>query len=249
MSLRSRRRFRSGWRRMPTAISRGIYYVDDNGRMEYVRSARSDDGVLTVSVAHFSKYAALQVDAAFTDVPSAHWAWKAVRSLAAKQVVNGTAPARFDPSRQVTRAEFAAMLSRSLGLAAPQKEASPFGDVAPGVWYGDAVAAAAEAGIVNGRSASAFAPNEGITREEMAVMLMRAYDYANADAASAAGDAETGAAAPFADAAAFSGWAAGAIDRAAGLGLLSGRDGRVFDAKSGLTRAESAQALYKLLDL
>ncbi|MFD2330334.1 alpha-amylase family glycosyl hydrolase [Cohnella sp. GCM10020058] len=223
----------------------GLYYVDDDGKLEYVRGTWSDDDVLTAYVTHFSKYALLQIDAAFADVPTGHWAWTAVRSLAAKQIVNGTDASRYEPARGVTRAEFAAMLSRALGLAAPQQKA-PFADVASGAWYEDAVSAAAEAGIVSGRSASAFAPNEGITREEMAVMLMRAYDYADdagADRVSAA------AAEPFADASGFSAWASEAIGRAAGLGLLSGRDGHVFAAKSGLTRAESAQALFRLLGL
>lgn len=136
----------------------------------------------------------------------------------------------------------------------------PFADIAQGAWYGDAVAAAAEAGIVNGRSDSEFAPNEGITREEMAVMLMRAYAYEHSSAQAAAlsvtakpsTDAQAHApsvSGPFADASSFSGWAADSIAGAAELGLLSGRDGHVFDPSSGLTRAESAQAVYKLLQL
>lgn len=55
---------------------------------------------------------------------------------------------------------------------------TPFDDVAAGQWYAQAIAAAAEAGIVNGIDAANFAPDAEIKRQEMAAMIVRAYEYA-----------------------------------------------------------------------
>ncbi|MEK0314248.1 alpha-amylase family glycosyl hydrolase [Cohnella sp. 56] len=219
-----------------------LYEVNADGKLSYVRGTWTADGSLRAAVSHFGKYAALQVDASFADVPAGHWAAQAVTSLAAKLIVNGKGEGGYAPAAAVTRAEFAAMLSRALGLKAPDGGAT-FADVGTGAWYAADVAAAVEAGLVNGRGSDRFAPNERVTREEMAVMLMRAYDYAGG----AASEVPGGAGAAFGDADAFSGWATASIARAAEAGLLSGRDSGKFDAKAGLTRAESAQALYRLL--
>ncbi|WP_308637938.1 alpha-amylase family glycosyl hydrolase [Paenibacillus silvisoli] len=223
----------------------GIYYIADNGKLEYVGGQLSEDGKsMTVEIYHFSIYAALEYDLTYADVTASHWAASMIRELTAKHVVTGTGAGRFEPGRSVTRAEFAALLVRALGLKAAAKPAA-FADVASGAWYAEAVAAAAEAGLVRGRSAASFAPGDTISREEMAVMLMRAYAAKQGKAAAAGGEAELS----FADAAAISGWAADAVKEAAKLGFLNGKaDGR-FDPQGSTSRAESAKAIYKLLGL
>ncbi|RAP73188.1 alpha-amylase [Paenibacillus montanisoli] len=218
----------------------GIYYLADNGKLEYVGGKLSEDGLtMTAEIYHFSSYGILEYDKTFTDVSASHWAASMIRELTAKHVVSGAGSGLFEPSRSVTRAEFAALLVRALDL----KAANPasFADVASDAWYAEAIAAAAEAGLVHGRSASLFAPNETITREEMAVMLMRAYEAKNGK--TEGGHAELS----FNDAAAISGWARDAVKGAVKLGFLNGKDGGVFDPQSSTTRAESAKVIYKLL--
>lgn|GEM_PF-363388 len=218
----------------------GVYYIADDGTLEYV-GGKLVDGKMVVDVSHFSKYAVLSFDKSFDDVSDSFWAAPVIKMMAAKHIVQGVSDSAFAPQRQVTRAEFAAFLVRALGLTATSPAA--FADVSAGDWYAGDVAAASEAGLINGRSADSFAPNDTITREEMAAMLVRAYAHSRGAAAADA----AGAAAAFADQAEISAWAQDAVRAAQALGLLNGRDNGAFVPQGAATRAESAQALARLL--
>jgi len=220
----------------------GIYYIGDDGELAYAGGMRKGK-VLTAKVKHFSKYGVLTVDKSFADVGSGHWALMPIKSLAAKSVLEGVSVAAFEPGRSITRAEFAAVLARALQLEAPAASDGGFADVPPGAWYAGAVRAAAAAGIVTGRSADAFDPNATITRQEMAVMLVRAYRYAQPGRELGEAGGLT-----FEDAGSISDWAVDAVRDASSSGLLSGRAGNEFAPHARLTRAEAAQAVYALLE-
>ncbi|MNI80085.1 Endoglucanase precursor [compost metagenome] len=131
------------------------------------------------------------------------------------------------------------MLARALGLEAQQ--ASAFTDVDSGAWYADAVAAVSGAGLVLGRSPEAFAPEHSITREEMAVMVVRTYEYMRGV------QAESVTAGAFSDASLIHDWAQEAVGFAAQTGLLQGRGNQQFAPQETVTRAESAQVIFNLL--
>lgn len=207
------------------AKSGGIYYIADNGKLEYV-PAKYISGVLTASISHFSKYAVLELNRTFTDVPANHWANDVIKELAAKLLVQGTNSDKFEPSRAVTRAEFTSMLVQSLGLTATGT--TNLTDVAPGAWYAEPIAAAYKVGIVNGRSASTFEPSAKITREEITVMLMKVYELKNDKAQTPA--AESG----FTDMNLVSDWAALSVNEAAALGLIQGQSQGLFAPKRSL---------------
>lgn len=217
----------------------GLYYVSGDGRIVYAGNGKEGTS-LSADVNHFSTYGIIRYNKNFTDVPSSHWASAAVQELAAKQVIEGVSATSFAPNATVTRAQFAAMLVRALGWEATGT--STFADVAGDSWYSAAVATAVRGGIVNGRSATTFAPNEMITREEMTVMLVRAYSKRSGTPALAAAEP-----AAFKDAAAISGWAKAAVDAAFELKLLQGDGKGSFLPRGNATRAESAQVIYKLL--
>lgn len=217
----------------------GVYYLADNGTLEYVGGVLNGD-VLTAQVKHFSKYAALEIDKSFADVPASHWASAAIKSLTAKQIVTGVTDTKYQPNSKVSRAEFTALLARALGLQAGDHAA--FADVKAGAWYASYVDAAVKAGIVTGRSKDTFAPNETISREEMAVMLIRALEVKQGKKVDA-----TVSAGAFADATKISSWAAAYVNAAASLELLQGKENHQFDPQGFMTRAESAQVIYKLL--
>ncbi|WP_123039209.1 alpha-amylase family glycosyl hydrolase [Cohnella candidum] len=216
----------------------GVYYVADDGSLEYDGGKLNADGTITAEIRHFSNYAVLEYDKRFSDVPVNHWAAGVIRQLAAKHILTGVTDTAFEPERKVTRAEFASLLVNAMGLKA--SKSSAFEDVEVGAWYASSVAAASETGIVNGRTSTMFAPNQTITREEMAVMLMRAYAVKHGK------PADSQATLAFADAQTISKWAKPSIQTAVDLGLLHGSGNR-FAPKSGTTRAESAQAIYQLL--
>lgn len=219
----------------------GVYFIGDDGKLEYAGGDWNGSEV-SAKVRHFSKYAVLRVDKTFADVGPSHWALRAVRALAAKQVVKGMENEQFIPSRSMARAEFTAMLVRALRLPTGEEAAVPFGDVPADTWYAGDVAAAYAAGIVNGKSSSAFEPNAAMTRSEMAVMLMRAYRHSTV-----ADKAANRLSVAFRDTAGLRPWAAEAIADAAGLGLLKGRSDHTFEPAALVTRAEGAQAIYNLL--
>jgi len=219
----------------------GVYYIADDGKLEYI-GGTYENGVLTAQANHFSAYAVLQVNRTFADVPQAHWASQAIASLASKLIVTGTGDDRFEPERAVTRAEFATMLTRSLRLPAPAT-ASPFMDVPATASYAEAIHAAYAAGIVQGTGdGKTFAPNRTITRQEMAVMVLRAYRYLHPDAAPVSSNGLI-----FNDTTSIEGWALPAVEQTVSLALLKGRDGNRFAPLATLTRAEAAQVTATLL--
>ncbi|HDR3889380.1 TPA: S-layer homology domain-containing protein [Bacillus cereus] len=99
-----------------------------------------------------------------------------MRSLITKGILMGYGENVYAPDKQVTRAEFATLIARSLNLP---KADSNFKDVPPSYGLYDGVSRAFGAKIINGRTNETFSPNDVITREEMAIMVKRALDYKN----------------------------------------------------------------------
>ncbi|MBR2490126.1 MAG: S-layer homology domain-containing protein [Ruminiclostridium sp.] len=96
----------------------------------------------------------------------------AIEALAARGIINGLGDGTFGPDKTMTRAQFAAIVVRGLGL--PQKAVTVFDDVKASDWHAPYVGTAYTYGIVNGKSAQRFDPNGTITRQEAAVMVARA---------------------------------------------------------------------------
>lgn len=216
----------------------GMYSIADDGTLEYV-SVRLVDGKMSAEISHFSKYGVLSYDKSFIDVTKTHWASQVIKQLVAKQIIEGVSDNQFAPDRFITRAEFAALIVRALGIEV--KGQALFSDVGASDWYSSAIAAASEAGIVNGRSTSKFDPNATITRDEMAVILVRAYAYSKGKKAPAE------IAKSFADQANISSWAQDAVAAAHSLGLINGLTNNQFAPKDKTTRAESAQVISRLI--
>lgn len=215
----------------------GIYRISEWGPLKYA-GGKPVNGQLTAEVSQLSYYAVLEYDKSFADL-AGHWAEQAVKELTAKHIVNGTSDTKFSPHQPLTRAQFAAMLVRALGLESTQD--TTFTDVDGDAWYASAVAAASQNGLVNGRGKETFAPNAAITREELAVMLYRAYQTK--------GDASSLEEAPdLKDKQKISSWALQEVNEALALGLMKGHANGMFTPQAKTTRAESAQAMLNLLD-
>jgi endoglucanase len=219
----------------------GVYYRNEQtGAWEYVGGkVNKSSKRMEVDLSHFSTYAVMEWNKTFGDVRADHWVAPALKILAAKHIVAGKTEALFDPNGRTTRAEFVTLISRLLGLKATGN-GSVFADVRSSDTYASAVQAAYEAKIINGRSEGRFAPNEAITREEMAVMLMRAYVHATGEAAEGTYS--------FTDDHQISPWASPAVGAAAKLGVMVGAGGNRFNPKADTTRAETAMVIYKLMN-
>lgn len=119
----------------------------------------------------------------FSDISgaNAHKNQAAIETLAARGIINGFNETEFCPDATMTRAQFAAIVVRGLGL--PQKTTAQFTDVKTTDWFAPWVGSAHAYGIVNGRSAATFDPNGTITRQEAAVMVARAAQLCGLDTA------------------------------------------------------------------
>ncbi|MFB9327972.1 S-layer homology domain-containing protein [Paenibacillus aurantiacus] len=218
----------------------GVYYVSDSGALEYI-GGEWKDGWMKAEISHFSNYAILEYRKSYLDVATGHWASEAITDLSARHVVEGVSASQFAPEREITRAEFTAMLVRALGLDGIAE--SQFEDVKPDAWYAKEVALAAKAGIISGKSEGRFEPTAAVTRQEMAAMIVRAYAYA---AGTAFSDVSSE---PYNDTASSPSWAREAIAAARGLGLMKGSPGNLFKPDDHGTRAQGAKLLHNLLML
>jgi hypothetical protein len=187
-----------------------------------------------------SLYAVVSSDQSFEDL-AGHWAKADVELLASKFVVKGVAAHTFAPNASITRAEFAALLVRALGLN--EAEASTFSDVPANSWFAGAVGASAKAGLIEGFEDGSFGPDERITREQMAVMIARAMKFAGQqpEAMELAGLAR------FSDSSAIHEWARGAVAEAVSAGIVNGVTDTTFALGASATRGEAAVMLKRLL--
>lgn len=143
------------------------------------------DGVLRVSL--FKKgnsvYTVVRTGkGSYKDVKSDNMYLESIEALTARMVLKGYTGGTFKPEQSITRAEFAALLNRLLGiLPSSNTSASKFEDVKKGAWYEKDINAAVSSGLILGYSAKSFKPNQTITHQEMIAMLVRAYDYVSTD--------------------------------------------------------------------
>ncbi|OBR62321.1 hypothetical protein A7K91_01495 [Paenibacillus oryzae] len=190
-----------------------------------------------------SVYAIVSFHSELSDIEQ-HWARPYVLELAARAVVQGDENGRFLPDNVVTRAEFAAMLTRALGLPAENGE-NPFSDVDTASWYSPSVHSAYKYGLISGFGDGNFHPGSTLTRQQAAVMMASALKLAGAAPASNPQAVESSR--PFKDSDQISPWAKDDIDSAAQAGIISGRANGQFDPHLEITRAETATMLYRLL--
>lgn len=180
----------------------------------------------------------------FADIQG-HTNQAAIEALASRNIINGKSETRFEPNSTMTRAEFATIIVRALGL--PANSNAVFIDVTSNDWFYEYVNTAYSYGIIKGISESDFNPNGTITREEAAVMVARAASLCGMDA-----DTETLEArdilAEFFDYVKASDWAQGSLAFCYNEGILSNE---VMEIKpqEAVTRAEIADMLYNMLKL
>ncbi|MFD2706780.1 S-layer homology domain-containing protein [Salibacterium lacus] len=174
---------------------------------------------------------------AFEDVNSDYWAQPYINNLYEAGIVKGHTDGTFGPSEDVTRAQFAVMLSRMLGLDVSSAEQT-FEDVP--AWAADEVNALYDVGIVTGKTDGSFQPQSSITREQMAAMVVRAYEYEGSTAETADVSYE--------DSESISSYAQSAVEKAASLNLMNGTDDNLFQPKAESTRAQAAKVVSMLYD-
>lgn len=114
---------------------------------------------------------------AFNDVTVDDDAYEAITGLSALNIINGYEDGSFQPEGKITRAEFATIIMRTLGMDVSSKTNTVFEDVTSEHWASGAIQEAYGAGIVNGRTATTFDPEAEVTYEEATKMIVCAMGY------------------------------------------------------------------------
>ncbi|WP_053955272.1 S-layer homology domain-containing protein [Inediibacterium massiliense] len=221
------------------------FYLKDNGIIENMGGVYDKDTkMITFETTHFSKYFAQkvgkeEVKSTFNDLVGYEWATKAIEEMAQKGIISGRSEDVFDPSASITRAEFATLITKMLGLNI-ENEKLRFIDVEDTAWYTPYVKTAYKNGFVSGRNETIFDPNGKITREEMAtiigkVLIQKGKEKANINELERFNDKTN-----------IASWASENIALCVKESMISGMPDGNFMPKQNANRAQAAMMLYNL---
>ncbi len=178
----------------------------------------------------------------FSDIKN-HANKAAIEELASRGIINGMSKDTFAPNKTMTRAEFAAIVTRALGLTA--KDTKVFSDVPSSKWYAGYIGTANSSGIVNGVGNGKFNPEGTITRQEAAAMVARAAKLCGLDTTMDA-VATRNMLAQFGDYRSAASWATESLAFCYSAGILDQSDLNIQPTKA-ILRCEIAQMLYNML--
>lgn len=221
-------------------------YVDDAGKVEWITKSSYDASLKAVvfETGHFSVYGVGYKNPApaFTDIHN-HWAADNILFAASRGLLSGTSDTTFSPNTGMTRGMFVTALGRLAGINPDSYKTGKFTDVKADAYYAPYVNWAAQNGIVEGVTATTFAPDTNINREQMAVIMANYAKKLGYDLP------KTLQAVTFADNAQISSWAKNAVRTMQQAGILSGKNGNKFDPKGTATRAEVATVLRRFVEI
>ncbi|MFF2909416.1 5'-nucleotidase C-terminal domain-containing protein [Paenibacillus sp. NPDC057934] len=221
-----------------------VVFDQASGQLIFVPSVftAKADGTTEVTITRNSNsiYTVIQSSKSFGDT-TGHWAKSSIDLLASKQIVSGTSNTTFSPSQSVSRAEFAALITRALGLETVSS-GTTFSDVSSSKWYAGAIQTASAAGLISGYTDGTFRPDSQISRQEMAAVLAKAIKYTGATL-----NADPAVLAKFSDAAGIPAWSREAVAEIAAAGIIQGTPDGAFAPQKAATRAEAVTMLEKTL--
>lgn len=175
----------------------------------------------------------------FEDLDSVPWAKEAILLLRDRNAISGKSETQFAPNDYITREEFIKILVYALDLEEKATELK-FTDVSESDWFYDAVCKAVKANITTGISEDLFGTGQNITRQDMAVMIVRA---ANAAKITISGKNITA----FSDYDEIADYAKEAVDSLISAGMISGMGDGTFAPNAFATRAQASKMIYNLI--
>lgn len=188
-------------------------------------------------------YALVSHHPSFTDT-SSHWSSTDVNDMASRLIVNGEKGGVFAPDRLVTRAEFAAMIVRALGLSEEPSKIT-FSDVHDSDWYAGVIGSASNHGLIEGYKDTTFRPNQQITREEASEILSHAMKLTGLSTAITTSEANAQLN-PFTDRKQVSNWAVPALALSVKYHILEGVQGTI-QPQSDVSRGQATVMIRRLL--
>lgn len=221
--------------------------VEQNGNLHQVPTKiaiRNGNYYAILSSLTNSTYAIVSNTVDFDDIDN-HWAMDAINDMGSRMILTGVSDNIFDPERSMTRAEFAAIIVRSLGLDKGLGSES-FSDVSPSVWYSGYIQTAVGYGIASGYGDGSFKPDNTITREQAMTMLARAA-YLTGLIPQISGDEADSILSKYSDASEIPANVRANAAVCTEKGLIFGRANGTLASKDFVTRAEIAVMIQRLL--
>ena len=172
----------------------------------------------------------------FSDVDTGDWFYNNVMRAVELGILSGYTDGTFKPMNNITRRDFAIMLAQSLGHDNDEEATSPFKDVADTDYGVSSIAYLYENEITVGDSNGNFNPDANITRQEAAIMLVKAFEATGTSSDLYADDAQ------------IASCAKSFVYTAKAAGLMKGDDHNEFNPTDRLTRAEAASAMVNAVD-
>ena len=221
-------------------------YVYENGKVQWITKSSydADQKAVIFEAEHFSIYGIGYKNPvpAFTDIQN-HWAADNILFVASRGLLSGTSDTTFSPNTGMTRGMFVTALGRLAGINPDSYKTGKFTDVKADAYYAPYVNWAAQNGIVEGVTATTFAPDTNINREQMAVIMA---NYAKKLGYTVPKTLE---AVTFVDNASISSWAKDAVRAMQQAGILAGKTNNRFDPAGTATRAEVATVLRRFVEI
>lgn len=177
----------------------------------------------------------IQAASTFTDVPSSHWAYKSINNIASKGIISGYPDGTFRPDNYLKREEAAKMIVIAAGIPYKGKVAS-FSDVSKTRWSTSVIAAAKDAGIINGYPDGTFKPDKLVSRAEVSAMVTKAFNLKKSGSITNFRDVSS------------SHWAKSSIDILTSNSVVGGYSDGTFRPNNSTKRSEFAVILSKAMN-
>lgn len=229
----------------PGKITTGVVLADDGDLFHVPTVVVEQDGIMYARMYSLtnSAYSVIYNPREMNDLIG-HWAKNEANDMSSRLIVPSVTATEFRPDAPVSRAEFAAIVARALGIQ-DASYAGGFSDVEAADSFAGAVQAAINYKLIGGYGDGTFRPDRLISRQEAAVIIAKAMDVAKLTTAVSAADAERLLAA-FADGGETASWARNSVAAAISLNIISGR-GEQLDLNAHVTRAETSALVRRLL--
>ncbi|MFH5186592.1 X2-like carbohydrate binding domain-containing protein [Paenibacillus sp. TAB 01] len=228
----------------PQQITTGVV-IDPDGALRHVPTKVEKDSngkyIAKINSLTNSTYSVVWHPLEFKDAAQ-HWAKDAINDMGSRLIITGIETDLFRPDQDITRAEFAAILVRGLGLK-PEAGGSTFTDVKPTDWYNSVVETAYAYKLISGFEDGSFRPQDKITREQAMTMIAKAMLLTDLHTEASVVNMLDG----FQDGSNVSVWAKNSVVECLQAGIVSGRSSTEFAPKAFISRAEVAVLVQRLL--
>lgn len=213
-----------------------VWYIDGKGMPQVVKNGKYDpeSKMVTFSVTHLSQFGVVYAEKTFDDIQKS-WAKREIEALAIREIITGTSEKTFSPQVNITRADFTKLLVGVLDQTGEPQEG--FSDVTPNDYYYEAVNTAKALGLANGTGDNKLNPKSQITRQDMMVLIDRAFSISGKKLIDKANLAE------FTDADHIADYGKDSAAKLVASGIIQGSSGKLRP-QDNLTRAEAARVLF-----